>query len=215
MATGPIAPPPAAPPPGFILLAAGASRRLGQPKQLLPIEGEPLVVRAARAALAVPVWPVIVVLGANAPLIRPLLLPLPVLIAENPEWSEGMASSIRCGVATLESFSRSIDSVVIAACDQPAMTAEVLSRLIEAYRKAGRSICAARYRSRLGVPAVFDRRWFPSLATLSGDTGARGLLAEADARGDAAAIDLPELAHDIDEPGDYERARAWSLGNFR
>src|ERR1700679_1330829 len=91
---------------GAVILAAGASRRMGRPKALLEIGGRALVVRAAEAALAAPVWPVVVVLGAEASKIRPVLARLPVLIVENPAWAEGMASSLRTGLATLRQFSR-------------------------------------------------------------------------------------------------------------
>ena len=81
---------------GAIILAAGASTRMGSPKQLLPLNGRPLLTGVVEAALAAKVWPVVVVLGAHAEKIRPLLARHPVLIAENPAWAEGMASSLRC-----------------------------------------------------------------------------------------------------------------------
>ena len=84
-----------------MILAAGASTRMGVPKQLLDVEGRPLLLRAVDAALASPVWPVVVVLGANAEKIRPILARLPVLVTENAAWAEGMAASIRAGVTTL------------------------------------------------------------------------------------------------------------------
>jgi molybdenum cofactor cytidylyltransferase len=185
---------------------------LGRPKQLLLHRGEPLLVHVVRAALAADVWPVIVVVGAHSDLVRPLLTPHPVLVAENPAWSEGMASSIRTGIATLASFSRTIDAVILAVCDQPAFSSEVVHALVRARKEHGTSVCAAHYSGRLGVPALFARSHFNGLASLQGDVGARALIAATAARGDATAVDLPELAHDIDEPGDYERARALSRG---
>ena len=82
---------------GRVILAAGASTRMGSPKQLLALDGKPLLVRAVEAALASSAWPVVVVLGAQAEKIRPILARLPVLVAENPAWAEGMAASIRTG----------------------------------------------------------------------------------------------------------------------
>ena len=96
---------------GAVILAAGASTRMGSPKQLIELDGRPLVVRAVEAALASPAWPVVVVLGAHAAQIRPVLARLPVLIAETPEWSEGMAASIRAGVGMLRQFSRARSSI--------------------------------------------------------------------------------------------------------
>jgi molybdenum cofactor cytidylyltransferase len=186
---------------GLLILAAGPSTRMGQPKQLLEVNGEPILVRAVNAALASQVWPVIVVLGANAEQIRPALARLPVLIAENPAWAEGMASSIRAGIATLQQFSRTIDAAVIALCDQPGFSAEVVARLIAAQAESGRSIVAARYAGRRGAPALFARNHFAALAGLTGEEGARTLLTSDAAQ--VATVDLPELALDLDTPGDY------------
>jgi molybdenum cofactor cytidylyltransferase len=186
---------------GAVILAAGASTRMGTPKQLLELEGKPLVVRAVEAALASPAWPVVVVLGAHEEQIRPALARLPVLIAENAAWSEGMASSIRTGVMTLGQFSRAIDAVVIALCDQPAFSAAVIAQLVAAQRTTGRSIVAAHYHGRNGAPALFMREHFPALTALTGEEGARALL-----NGDPsqiATVDLPALALDLDTPGDF------------
>jgi molybdenum cofactor cytidylyltransferase len=201
---------------GVVLLAAGASTRMGQPKQLIEVGGKALVVRAVEAALASAAWPVVVVLGANAEIIRPQLARLPVLIAENPAWTEGMASSLRAGVGTLQTFSRGLDGALVAVADQPAFSADVIARLVavrqgsrQAARtatvrlgspQAGRGIVAARYAGRLGVPALFGREHFTALTALTGEEGARHFLAAHAA--EAAAVDLPELAVDLDTPED-------------
>ena len=188
---------------GVVLLAAGASTRLGSPKQLLALDGKPLLVRAAEAALASPAWPVVVVLGAHAERIRPTLARLPVLVAENPAWTEGMAASIRAGVTTLQQFSRHLDGALLALCDQPAFSAATIERLLAARAESGRSIVAARYSGRLGAPALFLREHFPALAALTGEEGARALLHADPER--VAAVDLPELAVDLDTPDDVAR----------
>lgn len=186
---------------GVVILAAGASTRMGTPKQLLAVEGQPLVARAVSAALASPAWPVVVVLGAQAGQIRPVLARLPVLVAENPAWGEGMASSIRAGITTLQQFSRSLDGVLVALCDQPAFTAAVIAQLLEARQAGGRSIVAARYQGRNGAPALFLREHFPALAVLTGEEGARTLLNGTPEQ--VTAVDLPALAIDLDTPADY------------
>jgi molybdenum cofactor cytidylyltransferase len=222
----PLAPSTSAPPLklGAIILAAGASSRLGQPKQLLPYEGRPLVTRAAEAALAAEASPVVVVLGAHAEKIRPALAPLPVVIAENPAWSEGMASSIRCGLTTLEaslaptsahstacdssSSSPSVaptppDVVLIALCDQPHFSANAIARLHSALA-TGVTIAATRHADGTGgVPAIFTSTHFPSLHALHGSQGARRIIAANPAS--TALVDLPELAFDIDTPADWQR----------
>ncbi|HEX3730264.1 MAG TPA: nucleotidyltransferase family protein [Opitutaceae bacterium] len=188
---------------GCLVLAAGASTRMGSPKQLLPVGGEPLVARAAGAALASPAWPVVVVLGSGADGIRPALARLPVLAVENPAWAEGMASSIRAGLAALRQFSPSLQGVVVALCDHPAFSAAAIVRLAEAQRASGRSIAAARYGGRCGAPALFLREHFAALSRLTGEDGARAFLNAEPGR--VAAVDLPEFAVDLDTPEDYRR----------
>ena len=188
-----------------VILAAGASTRMGTPKQLLELGGQPLLVRAVAAALASPAWPVVVVLGANAEQIRPALAPYPVLVTENPAWAEGMASSIRAGVSTLQQFSRHLDGAVIALCDQPAFSPAVIAELVAVQRQTGRSIVAARYAQRHGAPALFLREHFPTLASLTGEEGARALLNDHPER--VASVDLPALAVDLDTPADVAAAK--------
>lgn len=189
----------------MVVLAAGASSRMGQAKQLLLLDGQPLIVRTVEAALASSAWPVVVVLGANAERIAPLLARHPVLIAENPAWSEGMASSIRTGIALLQQFSRSLDGAVVALCDQPAFSADVVAQLIAQQRVTGRSIVAARYNDRNAAPALFLREHFPALTALTGEEGARSLLNGSPDL--VATVDLPALAIDLDTPADYAAAR--------
>lgn len=189
---------------GCIILAAGASSRMGQPKQLLPLAGRPLLGRTVEAALASAAWPVVVVLGADAEKIRPILARHPILIAENPAWAEGMASSLRTGIAMLQQFSRSLDAALVTLCDQPAFSAEVIARLVARQQASGRSIVAARYLDRNAAPALFLREHFAALAALTGEEGARTLL---NARADSVASEeLPELALDLDTPADYAAA---------
>lgn len=189
----------------MVVLAAGASSRMGQAKQLLLLDGQPLIVRTVEAALASSAWPVVVVLGANAERIAPLLARHPVLIAENPAWSEGMASSIRTGIALLQQFSRSLDGAVVALCDQPAFSADVVAQLIAQQRVTGRTIVAARYNDRNAAPALFLREHFPALTALTGEEGARSLLNGSPDL--VATVDLPALAIDLDTPADYAAAR--------
>ncbi len=190
---------------GVVILAAGASTRMGQPKQLLPFRGSTLLQHAIEAALASPAWPVVVVLGAHAALIRPTLARLPVLIAENLAWAEGMASSLRAGLDTLNAFSPRMDAALFALCDQPAFSAEVVTRFLNTHQALGHSIIAARYGGHLGAPALFAREHFPALHALTGDQGARQLITTAPP-GSITALDLPDFAHDLDTPEDYSRA---------
>ena len=190
---------------GAVILAAGASTRMGSPKQLLTLSGQPLLARAVESALEAPVWPVVVVLGAHAESIKPVLAKYPVLVAENPAWPEGMASSLRVGIGMLQQFSRRLDSAVVMLCDQPALKGATIGRLIQAQCGSGRTIVAARYAGRLGAPALFLRSHFAELAALTGEAGARDLLKAQPER--VLAVDLPELATDLDTPEDVAALR--------
>jgi CTP:molybdopterin cytidylyltransferase MocA len=179
-----------------VVLAAGASTRLGEPKQLIVIDGETLLERAVRPAREAGCEPVIVVLGAAYVEIlanSSLGDAVPVI---NGEWTEGMASSIRLGVRTLGLVAKEAEGVLLMTCDQPVVTAQHLQLLT-----TRQEVKASRYAERNGVPAYFPKKCFGELMALTGDAGARALLAQARSE---------ELAHgelDIDTPDDLARAR--------
>lgn len=191
---------------GAIVLAAGASTRMGRPKQLLRIDGTPMIVRVVSAAMGSPLWPIVVVVGSSGVEVRAELARLPVLIAENSAWIEGMASSLRTGVATLQSFSRSLDGALVALCDQPAFTRSTIARLLQsAPSPLAARIVASRYQGRLGAPALFGRKYFDALSSLSGEAGARQVIATANEAGHVIPVDMPELAFDLDTPAYVDR----------
>lgn len=174
-----------------LVLAAGASRRLGQPKQLLPYLGEPFLRRAVRLALAAGAAPVLVALDPLRSSFASSLAGLPAALLPNPNASEGLGSSIRAGIHALESFYPRSERLLVLVCDQPLLRPEHIRLLLAAAPPA-----AAQYKGRLGVPAVFTRAQFPALAAMRGDQGARMLLAGLP----ATAIPLPEAAFDVDTP---------------
>lgn len=186
---------------GVILLAAGASTRMGRPKQLLPMYGDrPLLRHVAEYALAGPVSPVIVVLGANASEIAPSLTGLAVQIVKNAAWAEGMGSSLRCGIESLLATAPDTQNVIVALADQPDLPAGHLAKLLEAQRTTGRSIVASECDGVRGPPVLFTALHFPALRALQGDAGARTLLREH--AGEVATVPLAS-ARDIDTPSDY------------
>ena len=187
---------------GLVLLAAGASTRMGRPKQLLEIDGVPLVRRAALAVLASSARPIVVVLGANAALIRPQLADLLVLLVENSRWPEGMGSSLRCGMQAMLSAAPALDSVIVALADQPQFSGVIIEQLRARQRETGNSIVASGAAAQVGPPALFLRQHFPELLVCCGDTGARALI-RANAT-NLASIDLGEQP-DLDTPADYRR----------
>jgi molybdenum cofactor cytidylyltransferase len=151
-----------------IVLAAGASVRLGQPKQLLPYQGKTLLRHATEMALSV--GQVTVVLGAHAEQIAPTLDGLPVTIVLANDWQEGMAASLRAGITAASDC----DATLVMLCDQPLVTTELLEALLQEWEPG--SIVASDYGEALGPPCVFDRTYFPELLALTGDLGARKLL---------------------------------------
>jgi CTP:molybdopterin cytidylyltransferase MocA len=155
------------------VLAAGESKRLGRPKQLVDVAGTPLVQHVASRCLELRGGPVGVIVGANAAAVEQALGELRVARVANGAWQEGIASSIRAAVAWAEAARA--NALVIVLGDQPMITAAHLAALRDAWL-AGAPIAASRYTNILGAPAIFDRAQWPLLAALQGDQGAGKLL---------------------------------------
>ena len=188
---------------GLILLAAGGSTRLGHPKQLLPYRGRTLLRHAAETALASLCRPITVVLGAEADRLRPELVGLEVILAENTGWAQGMGSSIRAGLTALETAAPGLAGVVMMLCDQPLITSGALNTLVQTYRDTGHSLVASEYDGTRGVPAFFSRALFPELSALSKAQGAKQIIARHAVA--TIALPLPTGIWDIDTAADYER----------
>ncbi|HYK06051.1 MAG TPA: NTP transferase domain-containing protein [Thermoanaerobaculia bacterium] len=193
-----------------VILAAGGSRRLGRPKQLVEIEGQPLVLRAAEAALAAGSGSVHVVVGAEVVRIREALGDLPVDLVVNEAWQEGVASSIRAAIEAIERRERPVETLILMLCDQPGVSGDVLRRLLDAYRTTRAPVVASRYPEGPGVPALFHAELFPALKSLDGDVGARELIRHLDR--DVVTIPF-SLTDDVDTPGDVLRYVPGLRGN--
>jgi molybdenum cofactor cytidylyltransferase len=180
-----------------VVLAAGASTRFGSAKQLVRVAGRPLLHTAVARASDVAGSAVTVVLGAGAAELAPLLSHSAASIVINRNWREGMASSIRAGMARLPS---SCSAVLLMLADQAAVTAEDLKRLASVWRRQPEYIVAARYGVTTGVPAIFPRSAFFDLNSLRGDVGARVLLQRNPDR--VVRVPMASAAIDIDTPED-------------
>ncbi len=181
----------------IVVLAAGASTRLGQPKQLLRLGEKTLLAQICETALSVENQQVSVVLGAHCEAIKPAIEHLPVQIFTNEKWSEGMGGSIACGMAHLP---ENTDAVLLLLCDQPFVTPVFLENLVEKWQHSPASIVASAYGGSFGPPALFDQKLFPELARLEGQKGAKKLMEKY--RAQLELVDFPEGEKDVDTPED-------------
>lgn len=181
--------------PHVIILAAGASTRLGQPKQLVKLGGRPALHRVIASATQVAGHDVTVVLGAQAKDMTYLLDRTPASWVINREWELGISSSIRAGLAALPP---GCAAVLILLGDQVSVTAEDLQRLVDAWKGSDSSIAASVYDRHIGVPAIFPHVHFSELAELRGDQGARAILERN--RDRLIRVMMPSAAIDLDTP---------------
>jgi CTP:molybdopterin cytidylyltransferase MocA len=191
--------------PWLVLLAAGASRRYGRPKQLARVGGESLLRRMVRVALASDTAGCIVVLGARAARLQGELRGMPVRIVVNPRWRMGLSASLAAGLAAVPTEAR---AALVLLADQAAVGPAELELLLAAWRASPGRPAAAIVACTLGPPAILPRRLFRPLSRLRGDRGAREFLRTPSSR--TVGIELPSAAIDIDRPADLarlERAR--------
>lgn len=186
-----------------IILAAGVSRRLGQPKQLVRVGGETLLERTIRVVREAGAQPVFVVLGAHRERIAAAVDFERVRTVENLEWEEGIASSIRAGVATVRQEIPHAAAMLLLVCDQPRLMAEHLRNLIaEQEGFAEVAIVASEYAGIAGIPAIFPASEFARLMSLRGDIGAKSLLRNPCCSMRTVAFDGGEV--DVDTTADLE-----------
>ena len=191
---------------GAVVLAAGASTRIGIPKQLLQFRGQTFLRRAASVALEAGCRPVVVVTGANAAACRESLRGFDVLEAENQQWESGISSSVRVGVEALVTANPRIAAVVLMLCDQPFVTRDVIVRLVRVHYETGCSIVASRYGGSYGVPALFGKAHFTELSKLQGAAGAKQVIQKHLRK--AHLLPFPEGEIDVDTPDDFARLQS-------
>ncbi|MGI4885634.1 MAG: nucleotidyltransferase family protein [Janthinobacterium lividum] len=186
-------------PPAALVLAAGNSSRLGQPKQLLVYQGETLLHRAVRTALAAGYAPVVVVTGALDAALRRAVADLPCQAVHNPDWASGMGASIRVGLAAL---GPTATAVLVMSSDQPLVEAAQLAALAQHQQATGAPAVAAAYADAFGIPALFTASALVDLRDICPEQGAKPLLAR---YGSALAlVPMPDAAFDVDTPAAYQ-----------
>jgi molybdenum cofactor cytidylyltransferase len=192
-----------------VILAAGASTRMGTPKQLLEWRGRSLLRSITETAIAADCDPIIVVLGASSDRIQTEIIDLPVQIVNNPQWQTGMGSSIRMGIQALLDLNPAVEAAILLLCDQPFVSSQTVWQLRSVYDDTHQLIVAARYQDTIGVPALFDRQLFPELLALDRLAGAKIVIKNH--LNAVATIDFPQGSIDLDTPQDYRRILSYRV----
>lgn len=183
-----------------IVLAAGLSRRLGRPKQLLMLDEKPLIAHVVERALASNLDEVIVVTGAHRNAVEGALAGRSVRLVHNPRYAEGQGISLAAGIAALGA---GVGAAVILLADQPDVTTTTIDKVVGAFRENKPAVVMAKYGGQQGHPVLFSRERFPELLALSGDTGGREIVrAHQD---DLVLIDGGASA----PPSDVDTEEAW------
>lgn len=186
----------------IIILAAGASSRMGAPKQLLLVDGKTLIKRTCETAMDTPCHPIVTVLGANRNLIRKETERMPITVIDNPQWENGMSSSIKMGLAGAYMTEKAIEAAIFLTVDMPYVNAELINKMIEKANSDEKiEIVACKYDSQMGIPVLFKRTLFTDLLELTGDEGAKKVVMKN--KDKTAFIDFPEGKLDLDTIDEY------------
>jgi molybdenum cofactor cytidylyltransferase len=187
--------------PGIVILAAGSSTRLGQPKQLLEFHGTTLIQRIIQNAVNAVKKPVVVMLGAHFNLIQPHIAYLPVQIVHNPDWPQGMTSSLRKGLMAIQALSPDTEGVIFTVCDQPYISTDLFLQMISVGNQTQKPIVACFYNNLLGTPVLFKKEYFDVLLALKYNEGARKILQSNPES--VESVPFPQGVFDVDTMQDY------------
>ena len=191
-----------------VVLAAGASTRMGRNKLLLDLGGETMVRRVVRAAAAAGVDQVLVVLGHEEPLVRAEVAGLACTLVVNPDHAQGAATSVRTAVGHVAATAHAI---VVVLADMPLVTADMIATVVARYRETAAPLVVSYYGAVQAPPTLFDRALFDELLAISGEREAKEVVRRHEA--EAVVVHWPESARrDVDLPADYEGVRS-DLGN--
>lgn len=182
---------------------------MGQSKQLLPIDGQPMVRRVVEAVCAARLDQVIVVVGDQAQAVTGALSGLAVDVVTNQDWLTGMSTSLRSGLAAVRP---EIEAALIVLADQPALGPALLQQIVAHYAQTRAPIVVPVYEGKRGNPVLFDRRVFAELRKVEGDKGGRGLLARYEDQVSRLPVGDPAVILDVDTQDDYRRATTLNTG---
>ena len=185
-----------------LIIAAGESKRMGSPKQLLVVEGQTLINRMIHIVKKAVSFPVYIVLGASAETIQAQLPNLEINILNNTHWQEGMASSIRVGLSDAKAQNPNLDGVLIVVCDQPYITESTITALLQLQKEKDTPMAAAFYGDKMGTPALFHQSIFNEILSLKGDMGAKRIIQSRPE--EVAKLHFEKGLLDIDTKEDYQ-----------
>lgn len=186
----------------IILLAAGSSSRMGQSKQLLEVNGTPLLLHSVQAAIDSGARSVNVILGANEPAHRELIRNLSVNVISNHYWKSGMGSSIKAGLNYIVRKYSDTEAVIIMVCDQPGIKPGHLRALMQTHEQTNSHIVASSYSGTAGVPALFSRSFFSNILMLKDEQGAKKIIEQFPEQ--RVTVEFPEGSVDLDTNDDYQ-----------
>jgi molybdenum cofactor cytidylyltransferase len=187
----------------IVILAAGASKRMGTPKQLLKWGEESLLGHSISKALKVEASEVIVVLGANYKSIEKEIKQFPLTILKNENWGEGLGKSIACATKYILELKPKISGLLIVLADQPFIDTDFLNNIIQKFSQNQNQIIATAYENgKNGVPVLFDSCYFDELCNISDDNGAKHLLNKYQSF--VISLQFQHQNLDIDSKADYE-----------
>jgi molybdenum cofactor cytidylyltransferase len=185
-----------------MILAAGESRRMGQPKLLLPFGEKTIIETVVEKVVSSKVRNTLVVLGSEREKVEKKIKNFPVKVAFNPDYPSGMLSSVLCGFKAIPEDTR---AVVVVLGDQPSVSKEVLDKIIDAYQETGKGIVLPVYEQERGHPVVIDMKYKDEIENLSPDIGLRGTVYSHPEDILEVEVDAPEILQDIDDEADYKR----------
>jgi len=185
-----------------IILAAGASSRMGKTKQLLPFRGQTILECVVDNALKSSLHHIIVVIGHNADILEPLLTDKEVTIVRNPQFIQGQSTSIKAG---LEAVTEEYDAAVFLLGDQPLVTPEIINLILDGFETSLSPIVLPVFKGKRGNPVLFSRETFQRLATLKDDCGARPLFEAYVERIFKAPVTSSAIHFDVDTEEDYRQ----------
>jgi molybdenum cofactor cytidylyltransferase len=183
-----------------ILLAAGESKRMGEPKQLMPLGQSTILEQVIDNLLSSAVNEVIVVLGYRAEAMIKTIAPRPVKLVINPDYQQGISTSI---IAGLNMISSQAEAVILALGDQPFVSSQTINRLIDEFFSHDKGIALPTYQGKRGHPIIFNIRYKPELLKLKGDVGGREIIKHHPDDILEIAVDSAGVITDIDTRTDY------------